>query len=133
MEAFKEIVLVVDGDAIRRNRLNQKIRLLGYMTELCTSGFNAISILEKAEKNQKKYPLVIISGHTDDMPSKEIVIHLRTFQPKKEELAILFIGQGLSTEEILEIIDFGANDFIVRSDNMAKAMDKIQKLYPLKK
>jgi CheY-like chemotaxis protein len=125
------IVLIVDQNATRKNNLSSRLRMMGYTTELISSGFQAIHLLEQSEKLKKSYAIVIILGESEDMPGREVLLLSRQLVKNKNKLPILYINKDKDPDEILQIIKEGANDYIVEGQNDSQIVAKVQKFAPL--
>lgn len=127
----ENIVLIIDQNANRKNNLSSRLRMMGYSTELCSSGFQAVHLLEQSEKSKKTYSIVLIIGESEDMPGREILLLARQINDSKTKLPILYINKDKDPDEILQIIKEGANDYIVESHNDSQIVSKIQKFAPI--
>ena len=127
----ENVILIVDKDLNRRNTFSSRLRHTGYQTELASSGFQAVHMVEKSKDNNKFFTLVMLVSDADDMPGREILNLMRTIANKKE-LPILVMNKEKDPEAILEIMKEGANDFLVLTDNFQKILQKAEKLAPIK-
>lgn len=127
----ENIVLIIDQNANRKNNLSTRLRMIGYSTEISSSGFQAIHLLEQSEKSNKSYSIVLILGESEDMPGREILLLARQINSSKTKLPILYINKDKDPDEILQIIKEGANDYIVEGQNDSQIVTKIQKFAPL--
>ena len=128
----KSVVLIIDENTTRKNNLSSKLRHVGYATELSSSGFHAIHLIEKGAKSDSKlYKLVLIVGDSSDMPGREILLLMRNLVESKEKLPILFLHEDNDPESILETMKEGANDYIVDLQNYGKVITKVQKFAPI--
>lgn len=119
-------ILLIDGDKGRSHSLAMRLRLNGHKTELCSSGFQAIQLLESFGK-EEKYALMIIVGDPDDMPGREILLLARGVV-KKAALPILFcVPDGVSEKESLTFVDEGA-DLCVPRRAFGDLLEKIDLL-----
>jgi len=120
----KEIqVLLVDGNLQRRNTLSSRLRVSGFVVEAATGGFHALNLNEN-----KTYNGILVVEDSDDMPGREIIGLMRQQHPDKEKLPILYLGTKGQPEEILDMMNLGANEFVVYSGNFQVLLDKL-KLY----
>ncbi len=127
----ENIVLIVDQDHTRKNNISSRLRMMGYSTELSSSGFQAISLLEESNTSSKVYKLVVIVGESEDMPGREILLLMRQVNDNKKRLPILFVNPENDPTHIIQVIKEGANDYIVETQNDGQIVTKIQKLAPL--
>lgn len=105
--------------------------MMGYSTELCSSGFQAIYLLEQSANLRKSYAIVLILGESEDMPGREVLLLARQVNESKQKLPILYINKDRDPDEILQIIKEGANDYIVEGQSDSQIVAKIQKFAPL--
>lgn len=127
----ENIVLIIDQNANRRNNLSSRLRMMGYSTELSSSGFHSIALLEEAQKQKKFYRIILIMEDAEDMPGREILLLMRTINTSKTALPILYINKDKDPDEILEVIKDGANDYIVESHNDGQIVTKVKKFAPI--
>lgn len=132
MKKKEVVVLIVDQNTNRKSNLSVRLRVSGYSTELTSSGFHAIHLLEKSLKSeQKSYNIIIILGNSEDMPGREILLIMRTVIKDKKKLPILYVSNDDDPDEILKIIHEGANDYIVDSGSEGQILPKVMKLAPI--
>ena len=127
----KNIILLVDNNINRRNNLGTRLRMLGYTPEVCSSGMQAISLLEKSDKARITYRSILIIGDSEDMPGREVMLLMREIEKDKGTLPILIVDEDNDPENILQAIHEGANDYIVDVNNDVKIVKKLQKIAPL--
>jgi len=72
---------------------------------------NIEDILERCQNHSGKYSLILIDDTIKDIDAIGLTIALRQ-QYKKDQLAIIILGQNKNSEASCEFIKFGANDFI---------------------
>lgn len=123
-----DIILVIDQNIQRRSNLAVKLRLMGYATEVSSSGFQAIHLLEEAQDfNLKAYRGLIITEDSEDMPGREIMLLVRNIMPSKDKFPIFYLSKITDPDEIIQIIHEGANEYIVAFENQSKIIEKISK------
>ncbi|MCR9205735.1 MAG: response regulator [Halobacteriovoraceae bacterium] len=128
----ENVILIVDQNLNRKNNLSTRLRMLGYHTELISSGFQVLSKLEETkENNLKVYRLVLIIGDSEDMPGREIILLSREVRKDKAKLPILYVSSENDPDEILQTLKEGANDYLVVSESEGPIVSKVQKLAPL--
>lgn len=126
------IILIVDQNLNRKNNLSSRLRMIGYQTELISSGFQVLNKLEETkDKGLKDYRLVLIIGDSEDMPGREILLLSREVRKDKSKLPILYVSSENDPNEILQTLKEGANDYLVVSDSEGPIVSKVQKLAPL--
>ncbi len=122
----EKTVLIIDTDKTHSNNISSRLRLSGYNTELCSSGFQALNLVESSVNTGRSYILAIISGDMEDMPGREILLLLRNVLPKDKLPILFFIPDENDTEEIVQIAEEGANDCVLATDNFQKVLSKVQ-------
>lgn len=128
------IVLIVDQNIQRRSNLATKLRLMGHTTEVSSSGFQVIHLLEQAIAfKTKSYSGLIIAEDSEDMPAREIMLLTRNLFKDKTHFPILFLSKNHDPNDILLTIQEGANEYIVDFENQAKVLEKTKKHFPLNK
>ncbi|MCP4912235.1 MAG: response regulator [Oligoflexia bacterium] len=132
LKDYKNTILIADDNITRRNNTSSRLRLQGYETELATGGFHVIHLLEQAKKNDFRYRMLMIVQDMEDMAGKEILYLARDIE-KKEAMPILFLSQTKDAEEVLNLMQAGANEYLAETDNFKSTLDKVKKLAPLRK
>ncbi len=122
-------ILIVDENVQYRNQLASRLRLKGYYVEFATGGFHLLNMLEKSNKN---FHCVLIHNDMNDMSAFEITGLVRTFK-NKSELPILFLSRSASKEDIKEILIYGVNDFLQKTHEQHKVLEKINHFFNIKK
>lgn len=127
-----EIILIIDCNVQRRSNLATKLRLMGHATEVSSSGFHAIHLLEQAKDfKMKNYSGLIIVENSGDMPAREIMLLARNIFDNKLKFPILYLSKNNDPDEILQTIQEGANEYIIDFNNQTKVLDKVSKHIPL--
>lgn len=126
------VVLIVDMNQTRRNNLSSRLRILGYQTELMSSGCQAIHRIEKMkEQNSMHFCLILLIGDSEDMPAREILLLSREIRKDKKKLPILYVHRETDPNAVIQTLQEGANDVLVEDSNEGPIVTKIQKLAPL--
>lgn len=120
----KEIqVLLVDANIQRRNTLSSRMRVAGLVVENATGGFHALNLTEN-----KKFDGVVVVENSDDMPGREVVGLMRQQYPDKDKFPILFLGSKKDADEVMELMNIGANEVVLYTGNFQNVLEKL-KLY----
>ena len=107
-----------------------RLRTKGIRIEFCTSGFQAISLLEKNLKTKAlKFDLMIIFGDSDDMPVRE-VLNLTRVNINKKDLPIFIMDKASDTDTIIQLKNEGGNEYLVDFDDFSKILEKLAILLP---
>lgn len=115
-------LLLIHPEATERNDIALRLRSNDFEVECATGGFHALSLLEK-----HRYDLLLIMGDMDDMPAIEVISLCRNVK-SKEELPILYCDKDAHQKEIIEAFEFGANDFLAKTDQFNLLLEKLKKL-----
>jgi len=101
-------VLVLDDPNIKYHK---EVHILNKIKLDLEITHNIDDILERCKNNSGKYSLVLIDDTIENIDAIGLTIALRQ-QYKKDQLAIIILGQNKNSEASCEFIKFGANDFI---------------------
>ncbi len=115
-------ILLVHPLANERNDIASRLRSNNFEVECAIGGFHAISLIEG-----NSYDAMVIMGDMDDMPAIEVISLSRNAKPR-EELPILYSVPGVPQKDIIEAFEFGANDYLAKSDQFNLLLEKIKKL-----
>lgn len=122
----RSILLIIDS-LKERNDLSSRLRVLGFKIEAASGGFHALNLVEN-----KKFQLVILIEDMEDMAAHEIITHIRSIRDKKQ-LPILFMSKISDQAELIEMIELGANEYQVYSQNFNTTLQAIEKVCSSKK
>lgn len=112
---------VIDG-------ICSRLRTKGIGIELCTSGFQAISIIEKkVSREELLYDLLIIFGDSEDMPAREI-LNLTRLNVDNKKLPIFVMDKASDTDTIIQLRNEGADEYLVDFNDFSKILEKLSKL-----
>jgi DNA-binding response OmpR family regulator len=131
MQAYEEKyfkIIIVDENVQYRNTLASRLRLQGFSVEFASGGFHLLHVLEK----HWDFNLIILHENMSDMGAEEMISLVRNTK-NKVELPILFISEVDSEEEICEMIFNGANEYVVKNQNIQPIVDRAKKYFTLLK
>ena len=121
----KASILILDQKANRRDTLASRFRLQGYVVEIASSPFQALSMLET-----DLFDTFLIIGQTYEMPTFEVISLSRNLFDKKE-LQIIYSDPRPKEEDILTYSKLGMSHFLVWSDKIfAPLLNKIEEFKP---
>ena len=130
----ENVLLIVDENTTRRSNLATKLRIQGHDTEVSSSGFHLLNMIEQAIKfDNKTFRGLVIVGNSEDMPAREIILLVRNIFQSKVVFPILCVGGSEDPEEIVEIIKEGANEFVINISDQVKIIEKINKYFPIQR
>lgn len=115
-------LILIHPEPNERNDIALRLRSNNFEVECAIGGFHALSLIEK-----NTYDAMVIMGDMDDMPAIEIISLSRSARTR-EELPILYSVPGVPQKDIIEAFEFGANDYLAKSDQFNLMLEKIKKL-----
>jgi DNA-binding response OmpR family regulator len=119
----KNFLVVSDPNAVI-DGICSRLRTKGIGIEFCSSGFQAISNLERIiNKKEKMYDLMIIFKDSYDMPAREI-LNLTRINASKIALPILVMAEASNTDDIIELMNEGANEYLADFQDFSKLLAK---------
>ncbi len=101
-------ILILDDPSIKQSKETHILNKIKLDLEISQ---NTDDILERCHNHSGKYSLVLIDDTIKNIDAIGLTIALRQ-QYKKDQLAIIILGQNKNSEDSCEFIKFGANDFI---------------------
>jgi two-component system response regulator FlrC len=113
-------ILVVDDDAHMRSALTEAIHRLGYSTEVCRDGEDAV-----AKLNRAKYALVVTDMR---MPRMDGLAFLREARRRNGSLPVLVITGFGTVENAVDSMKEGAVDYLMKPfsfEALKRAIDGI--------
>lgn len=120
-------VFILSENITYRNNLASKLRIEGINVEFASGGFHFLHLLER---NRSEVTMLVCHEDMLDMSAEEIISITRLSRPKND-LPILYISKNNDEENVCDMILNGANEFILQSNNMLPAVERIKKLHPL--
>lgn len=105
-------ILVVDDEVDIADFLAEfLIRRAGYKASIVNGGREAIAFLEATLSNDTKIDLVLLDMHMPYVDGKDVLNWIRQ-HPELQYNRVVMIGAATSDEEIIEVLEAGADDFI---------------------
>ncbi|EQC45496.1 PleD family two-component system response regulator [Bacteriovorax sp. Seq25_V] len=120
-------ILVVDDDRINNKMICKKLEKRGFEV---VEAFNGHECLEAVEN--KQIDLVLLDIMMPDMFGSDVLVELRK-NYSAFELPIIMVTGKSETEDIVECLRAGANDYIVKPINIEVALARISAQLTLKK
>lgn len=121
----KASILILDQKANRRDTLASRFRLQGYVVEIASSPFQALSMLEG-----EFFDTFLIIGKTYEMPTFEVISLTRNIF-NKNELQIIYSDPRPKEDDILEYSKVGMSHFLVWNEKIfAPLITKIETFKP---
>ena len=111
-------ILIVDDEAVIRDGLKRVLERESFTVETCSSGFQAIEILQKQE-----FDLIITDLKMPGMSGMEVLRSVRTLQP---DTPVILITGYASIDTAVEAIKNGASDYISKPFAPDILLEKVQ-------
>ncbi|KJS19104.1 MAG: hypothetical protein VR72_20470 [Clostridiaceae bacterium BRH_c20a] len=121
-------ILVVDDEAVNRQVLESHLTHEGYTVHTLASGGEALSLI----KGGKGYDLIILDIMMPEMTGFEVCQEVRKIHTLSE-LPILVISVKNRTEDIIKILELGANDYLSRSFDKKELLARVKTLIMMRK
>ncbi len=123
-------ILFVSSDIAKRDNIASRLRYSQFKTELATSGFHTIHLLENAKLEKEPFSLLLLLGPSEDMPADEIISLSRNIFTAKE-MPILYLTLDNDPEHKLEIVDLGGK-VMTFTDNFGALLQAVNKITGIK-
>ena len=118
-------ILYVDDNASNRRAISLLLKKNDFLVDSAENGLQALAMLE-----EKPYHLVITDFEMPLMSGLELLLVIR-HKFSKTELPVITLTSDIDKETIEEFIQFGANAFVLKVDNLNPLLKKVQELVPL--
>lgn len=115
-------IFILTENTQYRNVLASKLRMEGFNVEFASGGFHMLFILERF----RDINMIICHESMNDMSAEELIAMARLNRPKSE-MPIIYISNENDEEAVCDIILTGANEFILQSNNMLPAIERVRK------
>ncbi len=112
-------ILIIDDEAVIRDGLKRVLESETFIVETCSSGFQAIEILQ-----QREFDLIITDLKMPGMSGIEVLKSVRTLQP---DIPVILITGYASIDTAVEAIKNGASDYISKPFAPDILLEKVQK------
>ena len=116
----KTRLLIVDDEELNRDMLTRRLQRHGYDAEAVASGPEA---LRAAESNA--YELLLLDVMMPDMSGLEVLRRIRRTH-SADELPIIMVTARAQSEDIVEALDLGANDYVTKPVDMQVMLARIR-------
>lgn len=113
-------VLVADGDDVARELLRHRLQRKGYQVDAVGDARQALDRLKS-----RGYDLVLLDYGTPDWPGAEVLQGLRQ-RWTAIELPVIAVTARDATEDILESLELGANDYLSHPIDFPLALARIR-------
>jgi DNA-binding NtrC family response regulator len=111
-------ILIVDDEAVIRDGLKRILEGESFVVEACSSGFQAIEIMQ-----QREFDLIITDLKMPGMNGIEVLKSVRTLQP---DIPVILITGYASIDTAVEAMKNGASDYITKPFGPDIILEKVQ-------
>ena len=118
-ELLQSTVLLVDDDQLSIGLTARRIENAGYRVLRATRGQDALSIVQNED-----IKLALLDIDMPDISGLEVLKHIRAIQPK-EELAIIMVTAIEDPDMVIDCINAGADDYIMKPFHPAELTARI--------
>lgn len=113
-------LLLVDDEEPNRDVLARRLQRRGYEVEVASSGPEAITAL-----TDRPFDAMLLDVQMPGMSGIELLGHVRQrFSPT--QLPIIMVTARSQSEDVVEALDLGANDYITKPVDLAVALARIR-------
>lgn len=116
MHEKKNTILVVDGDSQNQKMLGILLDVENYKIVESTSGKQAIRMCASISPD-----LILLDLGLPDMDGKVVITAIRDWS----QVPIIVLSARTSDDEIVEALDIGANDYVIRPFNVEVLLARI--------
>ncbi len=113
-------ILVVDDNEMNRDMLSRRLLRIGHNVDTAADGQNALNMLEK-----KNYDLVLLDVMMPVISGLEVLSTLRK-KYSMADLPIIMVTAKDQSEDIVEALKLGANDYVTKPIDFPVANARIQ-------
>ncbi len=126
MSSSKFTILIVDDDATTRKVLTLRIESQGYQVKTAHDGTLALEMI-----NRGGIDLVLMDLNMPGMGGKELLARLRS-RFSISQLPVIVLTVTEDREEVLRVLEIGANDFVVKPGDMPVLIARIKNQLTMK-
>ena len=113
-------LLLVDGHEANREMLQHRLERRGFVVDAAACGEEALRLIDT-----QFYDLVLLDGETTDLPGIEVLKAIRE-RLSAIELPIIMLTLKDDTEDIVEALQLGANDYLTQPIDFPVAVARIR-------
>ena len=119
-------LLVVDDNEMNRDLISLQLRKHGYRVSVAASGYEALELLET-----RKYDLILLDIMMPGMNGLDMLVEVRK-QHSLLSLPVIMVTADDLEQSIIEALQRGANDYLVKPLNVPVAIARIKTQLTLK-
>ena len=112
-------LLVVDDNEDNLDMLARRLKRRGYEVETADSGATALEALE-----QRKFDAVLLDVMMPVISGLEVLAKIRRTQ-SKSELPVLMATAKSDSEDVVEALRLGANDYVTKPLNFSEVLSAL--------
>ena len=120
-------ILIVDDNELNRDLLLQRLRREGYELEVAEDGPSALKKI-----SQRLPDLILLDIMMPGMSGYELITRLRADE-RTREVPVILVSARSETEDIVQGLELGANDYVTKPINLAVLRARIQTQLRLKR
>lgn len=113
-------LLVVDDEELNRDMLGRRLSRYGYEVTLAASGPEAL-----AEVGREEFDALLVDVMMPDMSGLEVLRRVRSDRTA-EQLPVIMVTARAQSEDIVEALDLGANDYVTKPIDMQVMLARIR-------
>jgi DNA-binding response OmpR family regulator len=124
-------LLVVDDNDDNRDMLARRLQRRGYEVDTARSGAEALDAIDRAanpdakpDAKQDRYALVLLDVMMPGVNGLEVLQYIRQRHTKKQ-LPVLMATARSDSEDVIEALRLGANDYVIKPLNFAEVIAAI--------
>ena len=114
-------LLVVDDNEDNRDMLARRLRRRGYEVSTADSGVVALELISSAQA----FDAVLLDVMMPDLTGLEVLAKLRT-RFNKEQLPVLMATARSDSEDVVEALRLGANDYVTKPINLDEVISALE-------
>jgi eukaryotic-like serine/threonine-protein kinase len=114
-------LLVVDDNEDNRDMLARRLRRRGFQVTTADSGANALDLISSGHI----FDAVLLDVMMPDITGLEVLAKLRT-RFNKEQLPVLMATARSDSEDVVEALRLGANDYVIKPINLDEVISALE-------
>ena len=127
-------LLVVDDNDMNRDLMSLQLRKQGYTVTVAASGYEALELLEEHESQEHEaqpFDLILLDIMMPGMNGLDMLLEVRK-KHSMLNLPIIMVTADDLEESIIEALQRGANDYLVKPLNLQVAVARVRTQLTLK-
>lgn len=120
MTEYSGTILIVDDNPLNYDFLSRRLSKRGYQTQCVDNGADALRLIHNTE-----FDIVLLDVMMPEMSGLEVLEQVRK-KYSKGELPIIMVTSKGASEDIVEALNKGANDYIMKPVDFPVALARIK-------